>query len=110
MADNISKYNNSLTAAERRKHTQAAGVKSGESRRENKIIKAHITDRMSDDDLTEIVDNLIDRAKHNTRDFIVLRDTLGQKPPTHATIENDPTEFHVIRVHLDDGSDDEIDD
>ena len=105
MADNISKYNNSLSAAERRRRTQAAGIKSGETRRESKLIKDRLNGRMTDDDLDEIVDNLIDRAKKYTRDFIVLRDTLGQKPPTRALIGNDQDEIRVIRVHLDDETD-----
>lgn len=88
MADNISKYNSSRTAEERREQAQAAGVKSGETRRENKMIRDRITERMTDDDLTEIVDNLIRRAKKNTRDFEMLRDTLGQKPKQEYTIDN----------------------
>ena len=94
MADNISKYNNSLTAEERREQAQAAGVKSGETRRENRRIKERIHERMTDDDLTEIIDNLIDRAKHNTRDFEILRDTIGQKPKQEIGI-NEAMEFSI---------------
>ena len=96
MADNISKYNNSLTQEERRTQAQAAGIKSGEIRRENRIIKERINDRMSDDDLNQIIDNLIMRAKDNTRDFIILRDTLGQKPKQDLSIQEEPV---VIRIH-----------
>lgn len=88
MADNISKYNDSRTAEERREQAQAAGVKSGESRRESRIIRDRINERMTDDDLTEIVDNLIRRAKKNTRDFEILRDTMGQKPKQEFNIDN----------------------
>ena len=88
MADNISKYNNSITAEERSRQAQAAGIESGKTRRENKIIRDRINERMTDDDLTEIVDNLISRAKKNPRDFEMLRDTMGQKPKQEINIDN----------------------
>ena len=97
MPDNISKYNNSLTAQERRDLTQKAGKRSGEIRRENKLIKDRIRERITDDDITVIIDNLIDRAKQSPRDFAILRDTMGEKPTSSVEIDSDPV---IIRVTL----------
>ena len=48
--------------------------------KEQKIIRKVIEERLGVDDLGEIADNLIDRAKHDSRDFEVLQSALGQKP------------------------------
>ena len=105
MADNISKYNASRTAAERHEQAQAAGIRSGEIRRENRQIKELVRERMSDDDLTEIVDNLIFRAKRNLRDFVVLRDTIGEKPADNMAITASQGDPFIIRVHRADAAD-----
>ena len=94
MADNISKYNNSLSQEERRRQSRQAGIRSGEIRRENRRLREYIHERMTDDDINEIVDNLIDRAKHNTRDFEILRDTIGQKPKQEIGV-NEPMNFAI---------------
>jgi hypothetical protein len=58
--------------------------KSAEKRSQNikekKLIREIIEERLGAKDLNEIVDNLIDRAKHDSRDFEVLQSALGQKP------------------------------
>ena len=54
------------------------GIASGKARRESKIFKQAIAERMGYDDFNEMVDNLIARAKGNDKSFEVLRDTLGQ--------------------------------
>jgi hypothetical protein len=58
--------------------------KSAEKRSQNikekKLIREIIEERLGTKDLNEIVDNLIDRAKHDSRDFEVLQSALGQKP------------------------------
>lgn len=48
--------------------------------KERKLIRAVIEERLGGADLEEIVDNLIDRAKHDSKDFEVLQSALGQKP------------------------------
>ena len=96
MADNISKHNAALTPEERSERGRKAGTRSGEIRRENRRLKDAIIDRMSDDDLGEIIDNLIRRAKRNTRDFEVLRDTIGQKPKEDIVLDREPI---VVRIH-----------
>lgn len=97
MPDNISKHNNALTAEERTRNARKAGIRSGEIRREHKRLKDAILDRVTDDDLTKIVDGLIERAKHNTRDFEVLRDTIGEKPK--ETVSLNDREPVTIRIH-----------
>lgn len=96
MADNISKYNATLTAAESSDRGRKAGQASGQARRDNRRLKDAIIEHMTDNDLDEIVDGLIRRAKRSTRDFEVLRDTIGQKPREDITIDREPI---VIRVH-----------
>ena len=48
--------------------------------KERKLIRAVIEERLGGTDLEEIVDNLIDRAKYDSKDFEVLQSALGQKP------------------------------
>ena len=48
--------------------------------KERKLIRAVIEERLGNEDLEEIVDNLIDRAKRDSKDFEVLQSALGQKP------------------------------
>lgn len=86
----------------REKHSEDSrkgGVRSGEVRRENKLIKDRILERMGEDDWDTMIDNLIARANEDTRSFEVLRDTIGQKPTDR--LEADVTQ-NVIRVTLDD--------
>ena len=58
--------------------------KSAEKRSQNikvrKLIRQVIEERLGGADLEEIVDNLIDRAKYDSKDFEVLQSALGQKP------------------------------
>ena len=97
MPDNITKHNEALTPEERRERGRKAGTRSGEIRRESRRLKDAILEHMTDDDLDAIVDGLIHRAKRSTRDFEVLRDTIGQKPKDSMAVER--TEPIVIRVH-----------
>ena len=54
------------------------GLNSAKARKEQKIFKQAIAERMGYDDFNEMVDNLIKRAKGNDKSFEVLRDTMGQ--------------------------------
>ena len=56
------------------------GIKSGEARRERKLIKDRILERMGESDWDTMIDNLIERATDDTKSFEVLRDTIGEKP------------------------------
>lgn len=86
------------TASEQREIARAGGVRSGQVRRENKLIKDRILERMGEADWNTMIDNLIERASADTKSFEVLRDTIGQKPTEH--IEADVNS--VIKVTLDD--------
>ena len=87
------------TASEQREIARQGGIRSGEVRRENKLIKDRILERMGEKDWNEMIDGLIQRSKDSVKDFEVLRDTIGQKPSEH--IEADISQ-NVIRVTLDD--------
>lgn len=56
------------------------GFKSGESKKEKKLLKEEILKRLNEKDFNEIIDNLIERAKKSDKSFELLRDTIGQKP------------------------------
>lgn len=86
------------TESEQREIARAGGIASGKARRENKLIKDRILERMGETDWDTMIDNLIERASADTKSFEVLRDTIGQKPTEH--IEADVNS--VIRVTLDD--------
>ena len=87
-----------LSSEEAARRGSLGGVRSAEVRRENKLIKDRILERMGETDWNTMIDNLIERASADTKSFEVLRDTIGQKPTEH--IEADVNS--VIRVTLDD--------
>lgn len=87
------------TGEEQAKIAQKGGIRSGEVRRENKLIKDRILERMGEKDWDTMIDNLIARATEDTKSFEVLRDTIGQKPKDTLTVEN---ENIVVRLHHDD--------
>ena len=90
--------NSERSPSELRELARKGGIRSGEVRRENKLIKDRILERMGESDWDTMIDNLIERASADTKSFEVLRDTIGQKPTEH--IEADVNS--VIRVTLDD--------
>jgi hypothetical protein len=59
-------------------------AKSVKKRKENqakkKIFETAIRERLKQEDIDNIVDNLIKRANRNDKSLEVLRDTLGEKP------------------------------
>lgn len=65
------------------------GKRSAEVRRENKLIKDRILERMGESDWDEMIDNLIKRAKDDRQDFETLRDTIGQKPKDEIRVETE---------------------
>ena len=72
-----------------------AGIKSGEVRREKKLWREEIMKRLGEKDWNKIVDNLIDRASKNSKDFEVLRDTMGQKPTDTIQVETKLPVFNI---------------
>ena len=88
-----------LTPEERRANASKAGKASGQARRENKLIKDRILERMKESDWDAMIDGLIERSRFSVKDFEVLRDTIGQKPKETLAVEN---EHIVIRLNHDD--------
>ena len=63
-----------------REMQKKSAEKRSQNIKERKLIRQVIEERLGGADLEEIVDNLIDRAKHDSKDFEVLQSALGQKP------------------------------
>ena len=74
------------------------GIASGKARRENKLIKDRILERMGESDWDLMIDNLIARAQEDTKSFETLRDTIGQKPKDELNVDTTVS----INVELDD--------
>lgn len=68
------------TGGEQAEIARRGGIKSGETRRRNKLLREDIMKRMKVRDYNEMIDNLIERAKYDNKAFETLRDTIGQKP------------------------------
>lgn len=56
------------------------GKRSGEVRRERKLIKDRILEMMGESDWDTMIHNAIERAKDDDKAFSTLRDTIGEKP------------------------------
>lgn len=69
-----------LTKEEAKKRGSNGGKKSAEVRREQKLIRDRILERMGQDDWDKMIDGLIERAQESDKAFEILRDTIGQKP------------------------------
>jgi hypothetical protein len=69
-----------LTKEEAKRRGSNGGKKSAKTRRENKLIKDRILERMGETDWDDMIDGLIKRAKEGDKAFEILRDTIGQKP------------------------------
>jgi hypothetical protein len=65
---------------EAREMQRRSAKKRSQNIKERKLIKQVIEERLGVNDLNEIVDNLIERAKADSKDFEVLQAALGQKP------------------------------
>ena len=87
------------TKSEARERGRNGGIASGKARKENKLIKDRILERMGEKDWNTMIDNLIARAQEDTKSFETLRDTIGQKPKDTLAVEN---EHIVIRLNHDD--------
>lgn len=87
--ENLKPFTSDQNREEAKKNGQKGGIASGKARREQKIFKQAIAERMGFDDFNEMVDNLIKRAKANDKSFEVLRDTMGQKPKEEINISGE---------------------
>lgn len=97
--DNLKPFTSDQSRDEAVKNGRKGGIRSGEVRRENKLIKDRILERMGEKDWDTMIDNLIARAQEDTKSFETLRDTIGQKPKDTLAVEN---EHIVIRLNHDD--------
>lgn len=55
-------------------------IKRKQNDKERKLLKELLIERTKSKDLDEMLDNLINRAKHTDKGFEVYRDTIGEKP------------------------------
>ena len=63
-----------------RKLQEKSVVKRKQNDKERKLLKELLVERTKSKDLEEMLDNLINRAKHSDKGFEVYRDTIGEKP------------------------------
>lgn len=77
-----------LSNEELKKRQSNGGKKSAEARREKKLIRDRILERMGEDDWDEYITGIIERAKDNKVDAEFLRDTIGQKPVDKLAVTN----------------------
>lgn len=77
---NLKPFTSEQSREEAVKNGRKGGIASGVAKRENKLIRERILERMGEDDWDTMIDNLIERASNDTKSFEVLRDTIGQKP------------------------------
>lgn len=88
-----------LTSEEAKRRGSNGGKKSAQKRKEIKLIKDRILERMGEDDWDTMIDNLIARANEDTKSFETLRDTIGQKPVEKVVVDVD--DKSVERLHKD---------
>ena len=81
---------------EARNMQRKSAKKRSENVKEKKLIKEMLEKRLGIKDLEEMCDNLIARAKENSRDFETFQAAMGQKPREEVEIGNlddKPLEF-----------------
>lgn len=82
-----------LSKEEAKKRGSIGGKKSAEARREKKLIRDRILERMGEEDWDAYIDGIIARAKESKADAEFLRDTIGEKPvdKQEITVNDDST-------------------
>ena len=90
-----------------REMQKKSAEKRSQNIKERKLIRQVIEERLDGADLEEIVDNLIDRAKRDSKDFEVLQSALGQKPvekvqTTQTVVDLSGFSTDEIKAMLDD--------
>ena len=70
-------------------------IKRKENIEKKKMFEAMIRERLKDEDLQEIIDNLIKRSKSNDKSLEVLRDTVGEKPTDKQQVESENTNINM---------------
>jgi len=82
-----------LSKEELKKRQSNGGLKSAEARREKRLIKDRILERMGESDWDEYITGIIERAKESRADAEFLRDTIGQKPVDKTLQTNIDAEY-----------------
>ena len=77
-----------LTKEEAKRRGSIGGKKSAEARKEKKLIRERILERMSETDWDEYIDGIIARSKNTRADAEFMRDTIGEKPVEQINIMN----------------------
>lgn len=77
---NLKPFTSNQSREEAVKNGRKGGIRSGEVKRENKLIRDRILERMGAEDWDEYIDGIIARAKESKADAEFLRDTIGEKP------------------------------
>lgn len=77
---NLRPFTSEQSRDEAVKNGRKGGKASAEARKERKLIKDRILERMGESDWDTMIDNLIRRAAETDKAFEVLRDTIGEKP------------------------------
>lgn len=104
--DNISAYNESLTPEEKSLVSKQGGIRSGEVRRQNKVLRDTLNENLDDPEVVDSVcQAIINKAKKgDVRAFEAIRDTvdpLGRNP--NVLMNSDHMEF-VITIENEDGT------
>ena len=69
------------------------GIAKGVNAEKKRLLRDEILKAMNETDWQEMIAGVIERAKENSKDFEVLRDTIGQKPVTETLITTDAEDF-----------------
>lgn len=77
---NLKPFTSNQSREEAVKNGRKGGIRSGEAKREKKLIKDRILERMQAKDWDEYIDGIIARAKESKADAEFLRDTIGERP------------------------------
>ena len=77
---NLKPFTSNQSREEAVKNGRKGGIRSGEAKREKKLIKDRILERMQAEDWDEYIDGIIARAKESKADAEFLRDTIGERP------------------------------
>jgi len=77
-----------LSKEELKKRQSNGGKKSARVRKENKLIRERILERMGEKDWDAMIDGLIGRALESDKAFEILRDTIGQKPTDRVEFDD----------------------
>lgn len=103
--ENLKPFTSDQSREEAVKNGRKGGIASGKAKRERKLLREAIAERMGEEDFNALVDNLIARAKDSDRAFELLRDTIGEKPVSSIDLTADMD----LNITIDYGDDEDED-